>query len=395
KQSPPNLHLQKLNPYISLDGTTFVLPTELVDWPIDANGLDKRVAGISSFGFGGTNCHVIVEEAPQRETTSPRDVSSHLLVLTAKTQDGLRDVVRSYEQFLTQQEDTALDEICFTASTGRSHFDYRTSVLGRTCDEMRTQLQAFGTNGQVEPVLRKSGKKHQAKIAFLFTGQGSQIVGMGRDLYEHQPAFREALDRCDDLLRAELQHPLLDVLYPQDGQPALLNQTAYTQPALFAIEYALARMWDAWGVKPSMAVGHSVGEYVGCCLAGVFSLEAAIRLVAARARLMQALPPGGRMLAVSADESRVARAMAGHEGHASIAAVNAPNQTVISGTDRAVETIVERLQADGIKTQRLTVSHAFHSPLMEPMLREFDEIASQVAMSPPRFPIISNVTGKV
>ncbi|MCL4202089.1 MAG: aminotransferase class I/II-fold pyridoxal phosphate-dependent enzyme [Pirellulaceae bacterium] len=393
QQIPPNLNFQKLNPYISLDGTTFELPTQCVAWP---SGDQPRVAGISSFGFGGTNCHLIVEEAPRQPTADTRRAPSpHLLVLTAKTQEGLSEVTRTFDRFLAGKSDSELDEICFTAATGRTHFDYRATVSGRSCDELRNGLQAFSAAGQVEPVLRKSGKKRAVKIAFLFTGQGSQLVGMGRQLYDSQPLFRETLDRCDELLKPLLAQPLLSVIYPSAGQTSPLDETAYTQPALFAFEVALARLWQSWGIEPSMAAGHSVGEYVACCLAGVFSLEDALRLVAARARLMQALPTGGQMVAVSADERRVAGALAGLEDHISIAAVNAPQQTVISGAGPAVDQVIQRLAAEGIKSKRLTVSHAFHSPLMDPMLAEFEQVVAGVALSPPRFPVISNVSGQV
>ncbi|TVS13820.1 MAG: aminotransferase class I/II-fold pyridoxal phosphate-dependent enzyme [Planctomycetaceae bacterium] len=392
-QIPPNLHFHKLNPYISLEGTTFALPTECVAWPA---GAERRVAGISSFGFGGTNCHLIVEEAPQLETSEDRSSPSpHLLTLSAKTSEGLSEMTRTFDRFLADRPDAALDDICYTAATGRSHFDYRTTVSGYTSEQLRAGLQAFAANGQVQPILRKSGKKRPVKIAFLFTGQGSQVVGMGRQLYERQPVFRETLDRCDELLRPQLAQPLLSVLYPPDGQSSPLNETAYTQPALFALEYALAGLWQSWGVQPSMAAGHSVGEYVACCLAGVFSLEDALQLIAARARLMQALPPGGRMVAVSADERRVSQTLAGHQQHVSIAAVNAPQQTVIAGADDAVEQIVQRLAAEGIKTKPLTVSHAFHSPLMDPMLAEFEQVVSRIRLSPPKFPVVSNVSGQV
>jgi acyl transferase domain-containing protein len=393
KQIPPNLHFQELNPYISLEGTSFAIPTQCLEWPGEAG---KRVAGISAFGFGGTNCHLIVEEPPQPETQAfeGQPAAPHLLVLTAKTEEDLGDLTRAYDQFLAGQSDTALPAICFTAATGRSHFDYRTSAVGRTGDELRAELRAFQDSGPVAPVLRKSGKKRAVKIAFLCTGQGSQMVGMGRQLYETQPVFRETLDQCADLLRPHLPEPLLSVLYPEDGQSSPLDETQYTQPALFAFEYALACLWQSWGIHPSMAAGHSVGEYVACCLAGVFSLEDALQLIAARGRLMQALPTGGRMVAVSADETRVLQALAGYERLVSIAAVNSPKQTVISGAGPVVEEIVERLAAEGVKTRALTVSHAFHSPLMDPMLAEFEQIVGRIQLSAPRFPVISNVSGK-
>ena len=393
KQIPPNLHFKKLNPYISLDGTTFELPNECTDWSCGSN---KRIAGISSFGFGGTNCHLIVEEAPKAESAPETpERPSHLLVLTAKSKDALRGMAGRYDAYLDDQEDGSLGGICHTAATGRSEFDYRAAFVGRDREELGRQLKSFATDGSAEPIQRSQGRKKKQKIAFLFTGQGSQFVNMGRSLYETQPLFRDELDRCDELLRPHLETPLLSAIYPPQGQESPLDETAYTQPALFAVEYALARLWQSWGVEPSMAMGHSVGEYVACCLAEVFSLEAALELVAVRARLMQALPEGGQMVAVFADEASVAEAIAGREADVAIAAVNAPSQTVISGRGEAVDELVERFRQQGVKTSRLTVSHAFHSPLMEPMLDEFKEIAGQVSFASPRFAIISNVTGTI
>jgi len=393
KQIPPNLHFNKLNPYISLDGTTFKLPAECTDWSC---GSAKRIAGISSFGFGGTNCNVIVEEPPEPQAVSEvNDRPSHLLVLSAKSQDALNTAARRHDVFLATQENSVLADVCFTAATGRTHFDYRKTIVGGSCDELGKQLKRFVSSGSVEPIERSRGKKKKQKVAFLFTGQGSQHVHMGRALYEKQSVFRGVLDECDELLRPHLELPLLSVIYPKDDGQSPLDETAYTQPALFAIEYALAQLWQSWGIEPAVAMGHSVGEYVACCLAGVFSLEDGLNLIAARARLMQALPQHGQMVAVFADEKRVADAIAGSEADVSIAAVNAPNQTVLSGRTETIDEIVERLRQDGIKTSKLTVSHAFHSPLMEPMLDEFREVAGQVDFSTPRCKIISNVSGDV
>ncbi len=392
-QIPPNLHFSKLNPYISLDGTTFKLPDECTDW---TSGSAKRIAGLSSFGFGGTNCHLLVEEAPETEPAPERiERPSHLLVLTAKSQDALRDTAGSYDRYLAGQEDVSLGSVCHTAAVGRSHFDYRAAFVGSARQDIGKQLKAFATEGLAEPIQRSRGRQKKQKIAFLFTGQGSQFVNMGRSLYETDALFRDELDRCDELLRPHLETPLLSVIYPQEGQQSPLDETAYTQPALFAVEYALARLWQSWGVEPSVAMGHSVGEYVACCLANVFSLEAALELVAVRARLMQSLPGGGQMVAVFADETRVAETIAGREASVAIAAVNAPNQTVISGSGEVVEEVVEQFRQEGVKTSRLTVSHAFHSPLMEPMLDEFKGVVQRVQFSSPRFDIISNVSGKV
>jgi len=207
---------------------------------------------------------------------------------------------------------------------------------------------------------------------------------MGRELYESQPVFRGVLERCDELLGGYLEHPLLGVLYPEDGEGVLLDQTRYTQPALFALEYALAELWKSWGIEPDVVMGHSVGEYVAACVAGVFGLEDGLKLAAERGRLMQALPRAGEMFTVLADEGRVAAAIRGHEREVSLAGINAPQSIVISGAREAVRAVVSALESEGIESRRLQVSHAFHSPLMEPMLEAFSEVASEVRYAPAR-----------
>ena len=238
----------------------------------------------------------------------------------------------------------------------------------------------------------------QPKIAFLFTGQGSQYVNMGLQLYQTQPTFRKTLEQCDEILRPYLDKPLLEVLYPQSttvGENALLlDQTAYTQSALFAIEYALAQLWQSWGIAPDVVMGHSVGEYVAATVAGVFSLEEGLKLIATRGRLMQQLPSGGEMVSVLASEPQVRSAIASYADKVAIAAINAPDSIVISGVGEAIQAICSSLAEMGIKTKPLQVSHAFHSPLMEPMLAEFEVVAKEVTYTQPRILLISNVTGQ-
>jgi malonyl CoA-acyl carrier protein transacylase len=416
KEIPPHLHLKELNPYISFAGTTFAIPTECQPW---SPGTEQRLAGISGFGFGGTNCHVILEEATsgergrvgERESgrisspdpltpSSPHLLNSerplHLVALSTKNEKALGELAQRYTDFLASHPEASLADVCFTANTGRSHFDHRLAVVAESAEQLREQLAAFATNKETAGVV--SGQvtsKKRPKIAFLFTGQGSQYVGMGRQLYETQPVFKQTLDRCDEILRPYLKQPLLDVLYPEPGIDSPLSETAYTQPALFALEYALFQLWKSWGIEPTIVMGHSVGEYTAACVAGVFSLEDGLRLIAERARLMQALPQDGEMVAVFASEAQVKAAIQPYAQELAIAAINGPQSIVISGKREAAENAIATLKAQGVKTKKLNVSHAFHSPLMEPMLAAFEQVAAEVTYSSPQIKLISNVTGEL
>ncbi|HEY9740894.1 MAG TPA: thioester reductase domain-containing protein [Coleofasciculaceae cyanobacterium] len=427
KEIPPHLHLKQLNPLISLEGTTFSIPTECQPW---SAGTERRLAGISAFGFGGTNCHAILEEAPSdfrlpildfglgstRESNESSETNEqpsnpkskerplHLLSLSAKSEKALGELAQRYEDFLATHPEASLADVCFTANTARSHFDHRLAVVAESTAQLQETLLAFATGKEATGLVsgQVQSKKRQ-KIAFLFTGQGSQYVGMGRQLYETQPIFRQALDRCDEILRPYLEQPLLEVLYPDTHssnpkskvQNPKLDETAYTQPALFALEYALFQLWKSWGIEPAVVMGHSVGEYVAACVAGVFSLEDGLKLIAARARLMQALPQDGEMVAVFASESQVQTVIQPYAQELSIAAINGPQSTVISGKREAVQDAIATLQAEGVKAKKLTVSHAFHSPLMEPMLVAFEQVASDISYSLPNIKLISNVTGEL
>ena len=397
QEIPAHLHLKQLNPLISLEGTTFSIPTECQPWSAQDK---RRLAGISAFGFGGTNCHVILEEAPipsLSPSLSPSPTPPlHLLTLSAKNENALRELAQRYADFFTTHPEVSVADVCFTANTGRSHFDQRLALVAESPCQLRQQLEAFAADKETAGLV--SGKvqsKKRQKIAFLFTGQGSQYVGMGHQLYETEPIFRQALDRCDKILRSYLEQPLLKVLYPAPGTSSPLDETAYTQPALFALEYALFELWKSWGIEPAVVMGHSVGEYVAACVAGVFSLEDGLKLIAERARLMQALPQDGEMVAVFANEAQVTAAIQPYAQEVSIAAINGPQIIVISGKCEAVQEAIATLKAEKVKAKKLTVSHAFHSPLMEPMLTAFERVAAEIAYSLPKIKLISNLTGEL
>ncbi|NEO44417.1 MAG: SDR family NAD(P)-dependent oxidoreductase, partial [Moorea sp. SIO4A3] len=400
---PPHLHLNQLNPYIKIANTPIQIPTELQPWSVQEA---PRLAGVSSFSFGGTNAHVVLEEAPleiQKSKVKSQNLllerSCHLLTLSAKTEAALQDLVQGYQDHLKANPNLAMADICFTANTGRTHFDYRLAVVVDSREQLVEQLRAWAAHKDTTGLISAQVKgKKPPKIAFLFTGQGSQYLNMGRQLYDSQPIFRQTIEQCNEILHPDLEHSLIEVLYPtqvEEQVSSVLDQTAYTQPALFAIEYALYQLWKSWGIKPNAVMGHSVGEYVAACVAGVFSLEDGLKLIAHRGKLMQQLPSGGEMVSLLASQEQVKKAIAPLHDRVAIAAINGPESIVISGASEDLGTICHKLEAKGIKTKRLQVSHAFHSPLMEPMLAEFEAVAHQITYHQPWIPLISNVTGKL
>ncbi|MBW4467313.1 MAG: SDR family NAD(P)-dependent oxidoreductase [Pegethrix bostrychoides GSE-TBD4-15B] len=379
KQLPPSLHFEQPNPQIDFANSPFYVNRRLTKWHSE----QPRYAGVNSLGIGGTNVHMVLSEAePILSKTSLQD---HVLTLSAKTEPALQALVQQYKAFLTQHPETSLADICFTTNVGRAHFEHRWAAVAGSNAELQQSLEAC-TSFQ-----KSDHSNNHSKIAFLFTGQGSQYAEMGRELYESNSLFRAKLDRCDQILQSELDRSILDVIWTGDA----LNQTRYMQPALFCIEYALAELWMSWGVMPTVVIGHSIGEYVAACIAGVFRLEDALKLVAARAKLMQSLPTG-MMAAVRADHRQVQRWInaADLAEQISIAAINSPTNTVISGSAAAVQQMLTDLEAKGILAQRLEVSHASHSVEMEPILAEFCQVAQTVDYALPQLKIIANLTGE-
>ncbi|WP_437760870.1 SDR family NAD(P)-dependent oxidoreductase [Sorangium sp. So ce1389] len=419
KKLVPNLHFQRLNPNITLENTPFFIPTAVAAW--DA-GEEPRRAGVSAFGWSGTNAHVVVEEAPapaargarpqadgERTSNEGEEISSedverprHLLVLSARSAPALDHLAHRYERYLEAHASLRAAEVadvadvanvCYTAGVGRAHMTHRLAVEGESLSDLRERLAAFRERAASQGVWTGTADKRQPLApVFLFSGQGAQYPRMGWSLYRTQPTFRRVLDRCDEILRPFLGRSLVAVMHSPPEAEHLLDQTLYTQPAMFALGYALAELWRAWGIQPAAVMGHSVGEYVAACVAGVFSLEDGLRLIAERARRMQELPRDGLMAATFAGEAQVAEVIS-RRRRVSIAAINGPTETVISGDADEVRAALAELGSSGVKTRVLSVSHAFHSPLMDPLLDAFEKLAATVRFAPPRIPLVSNVTG--
>lgn len=383
KQIPPSLNFEHPNPNIDFANSPFFVNTELRRW--DTKGTPRR-AGVSSFGIGGTNAHVVLEEAPASDVFATAG-SPQLLVLSARTQNGLAQASARLAKHLDQRPEVDLADVAYTLSTGRRSFEHRLAVVCRDVADAVTALldRARGFSGATQFEKRP--------VAFMFPGQGAQYPGMGRALYEREPVFRAELDHCAEFLREALGVDLREIIYADHLSPeesaARLAETRFAQPALFAVEYALAKLWLAWGVVPQAMIGHSIGEYVAACLAGVFSLEDALRLVAARGDLLQRLPRGA-MLAVSLTPAEAGPLLS---EEVSLAAVNSPSLCVLSGTIEAIDGLEQRLASDGVICRRLHTSHAFHSAMMEPAIEEFTELVSSVELHAPQIPYLSNSTG--
>ncbi|GAA0615091.1 hypothetical protein GCM10010174_36010 [Kutzneria viridogrisea] len=376
---PKTLHVDEPTPHVDWSAGSVELATEARPWPEDGR---PRRAGISSFGVSGTNAHVIIEQPPVVDEPAPQRIPVGALpwVLSAHTKQALAAQAAQLVSYVEARPELDLSDLGYSLATSHAQFEHRGAAVGTDRASLLTALTAIAA-GEVSPAVVTGTARSTGKLGVLFTGQGSQRAGMGRELYESFPVFAGAFD----VVCAEFELPLRDVIF--DGSE-LLDQTQYTQAALFAIEVALFRLVESWGVRPDYVAGHSIGELSAAYVAGVLSLADAVKLVAARGRLMQELPAGGAMVAVQATEEEVAPHLT--DG-VSIAAINGPDSVVVSGDEDAVAAVVA-VFADR-KTRRLVVSHAFHSPLMEPMLAEFGEIASTLDFAAPRIPVVSNLTG--
>ncbi|MFI2779957.1 type I polyketide synthase [Streptomyces sp. ALB3] len=394
---PATLHVDAPTPQVDWNAGDVRLLTDAQPWP--ETGQPRR-AGVSSFGISGTNAHVIIEQAgtpagPLAATPAGGQVRSGPVALAVSARGGAALAAQAgrLRALLATRPDYELADVAHALVTTRTAFDDRAVVVAEDRDDALLQLEALadGTAGPVR------GTVTEGRVAFLFSGQGSQRLGTGRELAERHPVFRDAFDEVCAHLDRHLQYPLRSVLFAEEGseRAALLHRTAYTQAALFAIEVALFRLLTHWGVRPGLLAGHSIGEVAAVHVAGVLSLEEACTFVAARGRLMQALPEGGAMVAVEAREDEVVRVLEGRTGQVSVAAVNGPRSVVVSGDEEEVLAVAAHFEGRNRKTKRLKVSHAFHSPHMDPMLEEFGQVLSTLTFTAPALPVVSNVTGRI
>jgi acyl transferase domain-containing protein/NADPH:quinone reductase-like Zn-dependent oxidoreductase/SAM-dependent methyltransferase/acyl carrier protein len=394
----PHPHLSAPSPHIPWASLPLTVPTAITPFPRRGG---RRRASISSFGFSGTNAHVVLEEAP--EVSSPGEVEGsppgsppvRLVPISTPSGTGLSELARRWAAHLRRTED-GFDDVAHTAGVGRAHFSHRLALVATDAAAAAGALERWSA-GEKAPEVRTGSRRRADRphLAFLYTGQGAQYPGMGHELYRVNRVFRSAIDRCEEILGDRLEVPLTELLDPDGQRAELIHRTDLTQPALFAVQYALTEVWTSWGVRPSVVLGHSIGEFAAAYVAGAFSLEDALHLVVARGRAMHAVHREGRMLAVMAPEARVGEWVEQVGGDLSIAAVNAPTQVVVSGATERVAEVEALASAAAVTTRTLRTSHAFHSPLMEGALPEMEAALSGIELTPAdRVRFISTVTGR-
>ncbi|UCH95826.1 MAG: aminotransferase class III-fold pyridoxal phosphate-dependent enzyme, partial [Candidatus Aminicenantes bacterium] len=388
---PPHLHVSTPNPLIDWEHIPVKITTGLTPWQRNET---PRKAGISGFGFTGTNAHVIIEEAAKMAEPSPgmrRPV--HMLNLSAKSEKALAELAGLYRGYLSQSSLPGLDDICYTASIGRSHFNCRFSGLGKSPGEINQKLAAFLSNPLQSIYANTRNQELDKRIVFLFTGQGSQYVGMAKELVETEPVFKAELERCDRLFYKHIKASIVELLYSTGSTDEKVSEAIHAQPIIFSIEYALSKLWQSWRVEPALVMGHSIGEYAAACTAGVLTLEDAVKLVALRGKLMQSAKEQGQMVGILTSEENV-KSFIHPYNDVSIAAVNAPENVTISGSKASVQKVIQKVKQAKIFIEPLNISHAFHSVLMESYAERFGHEIDGVVFSPPRLPIISTITGR-
>jgi acyl transferase domain-containing protein/acyl carrier protein len=397
RQIPPSLHFRSPNPAIDFENSPFMVNSQLTDWKTGGSPLR---AGVSAFGIGGTNAHIILEEAPRNRPESSEEESRstgrrcQLIPLSAKTESALQRAAQNLGNHLKVTPEVELSDVAYTMQVGRTAFEYRRVQVCTTLDEAREALEKTADDGVETWFFNK--KKGDKRVVFLFPGQGSQYVRMGEELYRTEPLFKTEMDRCFEILNPLMGIDVGEILYPGDGAAHAqrapeeeINRTEITQPVIFALEYSLARLLMEWGIRPETMMGHSIGEYTAAALAGVFTLEDALKAVVIRGRLMQKMPSGA-MLSIPITEKELEPYL---NPDLSLAAANAPGTVVVSGTHDAILKLADQLKEKELQTRKLHTSHAFHSRMMEPVLEEFQRQMEAIPMAEPRIPFISNLTG--
>lgn len=386
---PKNLHFKRINPRMSLEGTPFVIPTRTTPWK--SNGKPRR-AGVSSFGISGSNAHIILEEAPRREEKPKTEASSWLLPLSAKTNEALAVQAQSYASWL-EKTDASLPHVAYTASVRRSHLEYRLGVVGTNKQDIAAALRAFAQNEVEGNVIAGKTQALPPKVVFVFPGQGSQWIGMSRQLFREEPAFRNALTACDAAIRKEVAFSVIEEL-DKPEESSRLAEIDVVQPVLFAIEVALAMVWRSWGVEPSAVVGHSMGEVAAAHVAGALLLEDAAAIICRRSRLLRKVRGKGAMALVELSMTDAEKALIGYERQLSVAVSNGPRSTVIAGDSAALDEVLARIERTGAYCRRVKVDVASHSPQMDPLHRDLVSALSGIGPRATQIPMRSTVTGE-
>jgi len=384
---PATLHVHNPNPQLNLEQGTLRIATSHHPWKVFSQ---SRVAGVSSFGFGGTNAHVVLEEyATAARQSSAADREFHVLTISARDQEALRDLAQSYAAQLSAQPD-AFADVCFTANTGRSAMAERLAIVAPSASVAEASLQRWIRSGELSAAMRSSGKRFGRGVVFAYSGHGSHYASMGRELYLIEPVFRQALDRASEILQPLLDGHLAESLF---SESVVLNDMRISQPAIFSVQYALTKLWASWGIEPAAVIGHSLGEFAAACAAGALSLEDALHLVAARGRLLELLPADVAMVTTDAPLNFLENVVRPHAQELSIAAFNASGNIVFSGRLHAAQQVIDQLTQSGFRAKALENTQAFHSPVVDPILDEFQQAASRISARKASIPLVSCHSG--